>query len=469
MLTKGTVDVGGTVDAAVILAKNVGKVQYEHIPSDVLDVTKKDILDTLAVTLGGSTVQGAREVVDLFKHWGGREESSILAYGGKVPAPGAAQVNSIMSYMADYSDTYDVTGMHPGTVVIPVCLAMAEREGKVSGKELLTAVALGIDLGCRMSLTPRDTRICWNSQIFNYFASAACAGKIMGLDEEKMISALGIAYAQAAGTLQTSFESCSLTLMQPSFAASGGIVSAMMAEKGITGARNSLEGPRGLYHTCFQGDYSREPLIADLGDRFEGLNISLKPYPCCRWTHQFVQATLALREEYGLRAEDVAEITARVGKNTRQLVCEPVDVKYNPQKTTDAQLNLPWTVATALVRGGIAIKDFAGDAIRDSSVLQVARKVTCKLDESLTGYGQEPGIVEIKIKDGRVVSRRVDPASLYGSPKNPLSWGFIVDKLKDCASYAPGPIPRENLEMVVDMVTRLEEVDDVSSIVRLLS
>ncbi|MBI4294831.1 MAG: MmgE/PrpD family protein [Chloroflexi bacterium] len=461
------------VDAAVTLAKHAVNVKYEDIPGDAVEATKKDILDTLAVTIGGSMAQGSKEMVELVKDWGGKEESTILAYGGRVPAPGAAHLNAIMSYMLDYSDTYDVNGQHPATVIIPVCFAMAERRGGVSGKELLATIAMGIDLSCRLACTPKQTTDLWgdgwwNSQVFNYFAAAACAGKILGLDEGKMISAFGIAGEQAAGYDQNSREKSSSNLMQPAFAAPAGILAALMAEKGIGGPRDSLEGQAGFYKVYFRGSYYRDPLLADLGKRFLGADVSLKPYPSCRWTNQFIQATLALREKHALKPEDVAEITAFVGENTHWLVCEHLEVLRNPQMTIQAQLNLPWTVATAMVYGKVSIENFTPEALKDRAVLQMVQKVTPQIDKSLNRSGQEPGIVEIKTRDGKVFSKRVDPDALLGNPLNPLSWDFIIAKLEDCASYSVKPISKKNLAKATEMVRKLEELDDVSAVVRLL-
>lgn len=461
------------MDAAVILASNIVNTKYEDIPAEALEMSKKLTLDILATAIAGSTAVGCRELVGLIKEWGGTEESTIIAYGCKVPAPNAAQANATMSHALEYDDTHDVTTLHVSTTVVPTALAMAERKGKLSGKEFLSAVTSGLDLSLRMSgATKPKTGLFydgwWNTSLYGYFSAAATAGKILGLDEEKMVNAFGIAYEQASGTIQCAFESALTKRMCPGFAARGGTVSALMAERGITGARNSLQGKAGLYTIFFSGGCDLDFLTSDLGKRFEGVNISFKPYPCCRLNHHFIDAALTLMKRHTLKPQDIAEVTAFVGQMVYDFICTPLKVKRKPRTVIDAQFSLPWAVATAIVRGKVLIEDFTAKAIKDATVIGMAHKVTPKLDDDLTGVRMiEPAIVEIRTNDGEVFSERVDFP--YGSPQNPVDWEYIADKLRDCSLYAAKPIAKSNLEEVIEMVKHLEESDNVSSIIRLLS
>lgn len=144
------------MDAAFAFAKNVVNVRYEDIPPEAIEVTKKDILDTLGVIVAGSTVPGAKELVELVKEGGGKRESTIIAHGGKVPSWLAAFANGAMGHAADYDDLHEEAIVQAGTSVIPASFAIAERVGKIGGKELITAIALGIDMVCRLGLATRD-------------------------------------------------------------------------------------------------------------------------------------------------------------------------------------------------------------------------------------------------------------------------------------------------------------------------
>jgi len=464
--------VESNMDVAIILSRNIVASEYEDIPIDALEASKKLTLDILATAIGGSTAKGCQELVDLARDWGGKQESTILGYGYRVPAPNAAQANASMAHALDYDDTHDGNIVHASAVVVPVCLAMAERKGKVSGKEFLTAVTLGLDLSTRLSGATRfKTDMLydgwWNTPLYGYFSAAASAGKLLELDEDKMANAFGIAYEQAAGTMQCAIEAALTKRMCPGFAARGGIVSALMAQKDITGARNCLEGKAGLYTIFFSGGCDREYLTNELGKRFEGADLSLKPYPTCRANHPAIDATLYLVREYALKPEDITEVTVSVGRGTHTFTCTPLELKREPKTTVDAQFSLPWTIATAIVKNKVLIRDFSAEAIRDDRVLRIAQKVIPRLDENLTvPSGVEPAIVEIKTNEGRLLSKRVDFA--YGHPKKPMTWESIIDKLFDCAAYAVKHIPEDNLRKTAEKVREMEKLDDVGSIVQLL-
>ncbi len=458
------------MDPAITLAKYTLNLKYQDIPAETVEATKKDVLDLLATTLGGSAAPGCREVVELIKEWGGKEESTILVYGGKVPAPHAAQVNASMGHALDYDDCHDPAGHHPAVAVIPSCFAIAERRGKVSGQEFLAAVNAGIDISCRLALATRfRTDVLYDgfnsTTVYGAFAAAAATGKLLGLDEKKMINALGFAYEQASGNFQCIDDGALSKRMGPGFAARGGIVSALMAEKGITAAQNSLLGKWGLYSIYYGGGVDLDALTGELGERFETANVSLKAYPCCKLTHTFIDASLALKKEYNLKVEDIAEATAFVGHRAHA-ICEPGDIKRSPRTIVDAQFSVPWNVANALVGGKVGMLDFTAEHIKDEVVLQVAQKVKVKVDDSLTRSAIEPAIVEVRTRDGRVLTRRVDYS--YGTPQNPMTWDSLMDKLAECAARAARPIHRQNLEKVFDMVQRLEHLDDASQVVRLL-
>ena len=287
------------MDAAYLFAKNFVNTKYENLPADVVDATKKEILDLLGVALGGANQPGATHVCALVKEWGGKEESSIIGSKQKVPAPNAAQANATMAHALDFDDVHEAAVMHPGIASIPVVMAVGEAQGHLSGKELITSTALGVDMMCRLALatTPGKSPIelGWHlTSLFGFMGSAATAARVMGLDEETIVNAIGIGYHQCAGNGQCVKDGALTKRLGPGFAVKGGITAALLAKAGVTGAKNSFEGEWGLYQQYMHGDYSREILTADLGKRFEGVNVAIKPYPCCRGIHPAIDAGLAL-------------------------------------------------------------------------------------------------------------------------------------------------------------------------------
>lgn len=454
------------MDAAVAMAKNVIKTQYSDIPAEAVEATKKDILDTLGAAIAGSAAPGCREIVELMKELGGKKESTILTYGGKVTAVSAAMANGAMGHALDYDDTHDRGIIHAGVTVIPAAFATAERMGKSNGKDFITAVALGVDVACRMALANKEGPAGWIlTPVYGFFGAAAASAKLLRLNEAQTVSALGIAYSQASGNNQCVDDGALTKRMQAGFAARGGVMAALMAQKGITGAINSLEGERGIYKVYHGGDYDPAPLTEQLGKRFEVADLSFKPYPCCRTLHPYIDAALALVKEHNIRPEDVLEITIAVNKDPHPR-CYPLEVKCNPRTIVDAQFSIPYAVACALAKGKVGISDFTEAAIRDKVVLALANKITPRFEQKMVRRELTPGLVEVKAKAG-FYSKYVDVA--YGHPKNPMSMEALAAKFTDCAANAAKPLPREDVSRAIEMVTKLEEQEDVTGIMKLLS
>ncbi|MFX1555570.1 MAG: MmgE/PrpD family protein, partial [Promethearchaeota archaeon] len=273
------------MDSVEKMVGHITGTQFSDLPEAVVDDAKRFILDSVGVAIAGSSAPGSKEVVDLTKDWGGKREATVLIYGGKVPSPLAAMVNSIMMHALDFDDTLDESALHAHVSVLPAAVAVAESVGKVSGKDLITAVTLGVDLVCRLGLATRRPLSWIRSATCGFFGAAAAAGKVMALDWEQMSNALGVAYSQISGNAQCLIDGGLVKRMQPAFAARAGVLSAFLAQSGITGARDFLEGQYGFFNLYEGGDYDPEKLLDGLGTRFEGTKLSIKPYPSCRMTH----------------------------------------------------------------------------------------------------------------------------------------------------------------------------------------
>jgi 2-methylcitrate dehydratase PrpD len=457
------------VDRINTMARNIIETNYEKLPPDVVDVTKRLVMDTLAVSLCGSAETGVKELLDIFKNWGGKEESTVWVYGGKLPCISAAQMNATMVHASDYDDTHDPSPLHTGVVAVPTALAIAEMLGGVDGKKIITAIALAADFTIRMCMACKISMFDsgWHyTTLHGNFNAAAVAGKLLGLDEERLISAFGLAYHQAGGNGQCVDDGTLAKRIGPGLAVRDGIIAVMMAQKGITGARNLLEGRYGLYNIYHRGEYNPEVLTANLGERYDVIDLSFKPYPCCRNDHPSIDATLALMNEHNIKAEDVESVAVSVSSGAEKALCEPLDIKRNPRTIVDAQFSIPWAVAVALAHGKVGLGSFTEQAIKDRTVLSLSNKVTPKRDESLNKRGVTPAIVEIKVKNGKVYSKRVDHP--YGSPETPMGMDALGEKLRDCASQAARPVGTDNVEKIIQLVSRLEAVSDVEQIARLL-
>ncbi len=474
------------MDAIQLFVKNFMQIDYDRLPREVIEVTKKEVLDMLGVALAGIAVPGIREMTDLLTQWGGRPESTAIYYPQKVPAPIAAQANATMGHALDFDDVHDLAVMHPAVPTVPAAMAIAESRGGVSGKEFITAVALGVDMICRLALaawpgydpaSPETRNIAFQSErvkqgwhlttLMGHLACAGVVGKLVGLDEEQMVNAFGIAYLQCGGNLQGRDDGAQTKRLGPGFATRAGLVSALMAERGITGAKNTLEGNIGLYRMFFQGGYDRETLTSDLGKRFEGINVSIKPYPCCRGIHPSVDTMMGLIGRHDIAVGEVKEIRIFVDAGGYQMLCSPLDVKTRPRTPVDAQFSIPWGTATALVRGKVSVEHYTHDAIKSADILEATGKIKVVLDHSLDVSDKIPsGKIEIEMNDGQVYTNRVDFP--LGSPERPMTFDDCARKFRNCASYPASALAKSRIEQVVELVGKLEQMENVGDIMALL-
>lgn len=462
-----------TADATALFVRNFADIRYEDLPPAVVDITKKQVLDFLGVALGGSSEVGVAEVMDLVLEWGGAPQASIFSWGHKVPALHAAQVNATMGHSLDYDDVHEAAVMHPGVVAIPTALAMAEYVGGVSGEEFITAVALGTDFICRLGLATRPGenvhQFGWHlTSLFGYMTAAAVAARLLGLDEDGITNAIGIGYHQSAGNGQCVADGALTKRMGPGFAVRGGIHSALMAQRGITGARNCLEGKAGMFPVYHQGAYSRETLVVELGTHFESVNVSIKPYPCCRGVHPFIDAASMLVHEHDIRPERVERILIECGEGTYWLLGAPVEVKARPRNFVDSQFSLPWGVAAVFARRRATIADFTEEAIASPDLLDVAAKIDVRIDPELNREDvMEPARVTVAMVGGAVHTQQVDLPT--GTPSRPLSFADIERKFRDCVAHAERTIPVDKVGELVEMSSRLEQLEDVRDLVRLIT
>jgi 2-methylcitrate dehydratase PrpD len=458
------------MDAINQFVDNFTNTGYEDIPEAAREAAKKEVLDSFATALGGSGRPGVGGLVEIIREWGGKPQSTVLVYGLKCPAPDAALVNGTMIHALDYDDGHPVAQVHIGCVAVNTCFAMAERQGGISGRELIASLALGADFLSRLGLASRPNsslvKSGWHpTPLYGYLGAAAMAGRIMGLDKDKMLNALGIAYHQCAGTSQAVIDGALTKRLGPGLAARGGITSALMAAKGLTGAHNILEGEFGVFNQYHGGDYSLQILTGELGKRFEGANIGDKPYPNCGFSHAFIDAVFSLKAKHNIPPEQVQEIKAYGGDPAYSL-CVPIEARRHPRNPVDSQFSLPWAIAVAIVKGSVDLSDFTGEAIKRKDYLSISQKVTGHLDPALSRHGVGPGRVTILMKDGKSYTEEIEHC--LGSVERPMTFENCASKFKKCAAYSIKPLPENKIDEVIGLIGQLEKLDDATQIIKML-
>jgi 2-methylcitrate dehydratase PrpD len=287
-----------TDDPAWALAQHVCRTSYADLPASAVESARRDILDTFGCMLGGSGSPGIGELFAVVSRWGGLAESRVLLRGLSLPSPQAALLNASMGHALDFDDTLDTGGsIHPGVSVLGAVLSISDSLGNVTGKELLLAVALGLDVSCRIALASTVDRGWHRTAAMGVFGAAASAGQLLRLKPEQMLASFGIAYSQAAGNRQCILDGALSKRLQAGQAASAGVFSAVLAQTGFTGAHNIFDGRFGFFELYQPNGADPSVLLRDLGTVFRGEALSYKPYPCGRPQHAAIDAALAARAQ----------------------------------------------------------------------------------------------------------------------------------------------------------------------------
>ena len=456
---------GRKADAIHSFVHHVSASRYEDLSAGAIKATKTFILDTLGVAIVGTLAPGVPQMRQVIRGWGGKEESTVLVFGDRLPSPSSAMANSFFMHNQEFDCAHDVAVLHPFTTALPVALAVAETRGNVTGRELLTAVALGVDISCSIGISSRAPLSHFRPGTAGAFGSVAAAGKLLGFDERTLGNAMGIVYSQICGTLQPHHEGAMVNSMQTGFNARAAVTAIALAAEGVIGASDVMEGRYG-YFRLFEGEYQVDDVIANLGQVWLVEQVSHKPFPSGRLTHGVVEATLTLRNQHGIAPEDVEEIEATVPPLVHRLVGRPLNT--SAPTTQYAKLSIPFVLATTLIRSDVFVEHFMGDALVDPEVHKLAQRIRVILDtDNHDENAMTPVRLRIRLKSGQVYERSVERA--LGHPDNPLSREQHLAKFRRCWEAGAGHLPPDNCQGLIDLVDRLEDVPAVEEIVGLLT
>lgn len=456
-----------THDLSHDFAQFISSARYEDLPPEAIEGAKKSILDTVGVILAATGVEPAvKGVYELVQEAGGTPQSTLMGFGGKAPALWAAFHNGALAHCLDFDD-HAPEGHHPSSSIVPAVLALAEREGGVCGKDLITAVAVGQDMFLRMRRAVAS-RLDWHiTTVIGVFSAAAAAAHVLRLNREQCISAIGIAGMQSCGTLELAYGVGSdLRGMYAGFSTKGAVLAAMMAQKGIRGVQSMFEGKAGLFPVYFNGSYDRDGMLKDLGKVFSGGDVLYKPWPSCGASHGFIHATLELMKEHGLKADDIASIKVHVGDFQKQL-CEPIAGRRRPATPADAKFSIPYCIAVAASKGAVKLSDFFGDALHDPAVGAMADKIEAVLDENFDWNGMLPkGRLEVTTRGGQIYSRVGE--NVPGDVECPMNWDYLYEKFRESAALAANQPSAEQIAAAYALVRDLDKAPDATALLRIM-
>jgi len=374
-----------------------------------------------------------------------------------------ANGTSVHSFELD--DLHKTSIVHPGGIAITSALAMAERMGRCSGKDLLTAMVAGYEVAIRVGMsvgTSHLQRGFHPTGTHGSFGAGAAAGKILRLDSEKMTHDLGIAGTQAAGLMAAQY-SAMVKRMHAGRAAQSGVYGALLAQKGFTGITNILEADYGGYCKVMADVSDMDKLTSGLGKDFEIIRVGFKPYAAGGSTHTAHEAVKSVMQKNNLTADKIDKIIIHATTATYH----HTSWEYKPEGVTAAQMNMQYVVAVTALEGEIFIEQFNERKVQDPKIIEFSRKIEVFADPQLDELGPEfrhAVIAEIKTKDDRTFSERVDTAK--GSDRKPVSAEEVYGKYQILASKA---LSQNRVAELKEMVLNLDKISDVRQMAPLLA
>jgi 2-methylcitrate dehydratase PrpD len=465
------VSIDASADAAEPIAAHLARVGFADLPAATVAATKASILDTLACMLAGSGSEDIAAITGFVTDAGGRPASTLVMGGGvKLPPIQAVLANAAMVHQFDFDDTHDRAICHPTSASLPTALAMAEARGGASGTELITAVALGSDLACRVGLAIEGGLIdhpWFRAPVVGLFGATAAAAKIMGASADQHLEALGLALPMVSCTRASLHHpGSSVRSIRDGLVYRNGVLATELALRGVHGDKAVFDGPYGYYQVFFGGAYVRDRLLDRLGARYETEQVSLKPWPSRRTLHRTITAVLDVMAAQRLVFDDIAQVDVLVGAVNRPW-CQPVRTGLVPRHRIDLLNNMLFAVGAAIRHGDVPLQLYCDAALADDVVTQAVPKLRWH-DVGASGAGaiSEQGQVRITTADGAVHEGRCDVP--LGHPTRPLSPERLRRKFMTCAALAARPVEAARAEQIVETVLRLETLEDVAALTRLL-
>lgn len=427
------------------------------LPQDVVTAAKLFILDTLGVMAAGTTAVGIQELARAVRAMEPSGGIATVLIGGFSASPtSAALINAAAAHALDFDDTHDAARVHAFSIVLPAALAATELRGSVDGRALLTAVALGSEVFCRLGLTGFNTLARgWHPTTgYGSIAAAVTAARILDLSAEQVTNALGLAYVQMSGTTQSIIDGALSKRLGPGIAARNGLLAAQLARFDFTGPWRFLEGDAGLFHLHLRDEVRPEFMTENLGHVWHMLDLSMKPFPCCRCSHALIQIGIELNRQ-GLMPQQIKSGRLLLGAVNHGIVGAAYDPGHaNP--VVHAQFNATYAFCRALIDGMVGVSTFSPDGINGLADA-LPQRIRCEIADDLPADALAPARVELTLADGSSLTMSRD--TMKGAPDDPMTLGEILAKFNANMEWGLRA-QKERADAVSRLVLSLETVED---------
>ncbi len=394
--------------------------KYSDLPPDVVQAVKRFLYDSIGCAFGGFNTRDLQIMRRIYEHMTGLPESSLFVTGEQLPAVSATLVNSLAVRALDFNDIYwREDPSHPSDL-IPAALAVGEKVG-ASMKDVIVAIILGYEFEMRLCefAVPGIRERKWHHATLTQFVAPIVAGKLLGLSEDQMVNAIGIAgthsYTIGAPTAGK------LTMMKNTvdpMAVRAGVFAAKMAQEDFTGPEEIFEGKEG-FMDVFGADWDVDKLVGNLGDSFKILECSMKAFPTEALTHTHISATLKLVNEHDIKPEQVEEVLVTTIARATDILFDPA--KYEPADRETADHSLPFCIARAILDRQITTRTFDDENIADPRLKKIVHKIKGEASEEFEKLfpAMQPSRVTIKTTSGEEHSVYLEYPK--GDPREPMT------------------------------------------------
>ena len=449
-------------DAIERLADHVVETNFSDIPDKAVQSAKTYILDTIGVGLAGSTGPYVPELLRTYALSSAPAVTSrVLGQNAKLNPADAALVNGFQIHNSEFDCVHEEAVIHTMTVLLAVIFADADRRGDISGRDLLRATVLGVDVACNLGVACTSGLQFFRPATAGAFAAVAAVGSARGYNKEELIRAFSLAYVQLSGTMQAHTEGSSLLALQIGFNARNALIACDLAENGLPGLQGVLEGRFGYFGLIeAQGDI--RSVLSTLGKNWRINEVAHKPFPSGRATHGIVDAIQELQGPNTINVDQIESVRAMVPSLTHHLVGRPI---HDAMEISYARLNGQYAAAIMLQKNFIDIDDFTIEAIRNKNSLDLARKISIEIDGNPDPNALSPVEVEIKMEDGEKFFKRID--TVYGNPNKPLTRDAHLAKFRRNWKAAAISLSAEKGEELINNIDCLEGVEDIRSLIDL--
>ena len=441
-------------DVTRLFGAFIARAQWDQLPEQVRHEAKRSLLNFIATALAGCREDAVEMTLASLAAFSGPRQATVIGRTERIDALSAAFLNAASGNVFDFDDTHLRTVIHPTAPVAPALFALAELR-RVCGRDLLLAFALGVEIECRLgnAISPEHYARGWHiTSTCGCLGAAAAAGKLLGLDADQMVWALGAAATQTGGLVEclgTSAKSLSV-----GNAARNGLWSALLAERGFSGPAAPLEGRQGYLNALAPTSVDWFALTDGLGETWELQKNTYKPYPAGIVVHPVIDAALALRQAHTIVPAAITRVVVR----GHPLLAARTD-RPNVMTGREAQVSVQHSVAAALQFGEVGLAQYTDACVRDPEVLALRALVEVEQDDSI---GVEAASVRIWMTNG--AEHAITVPAARGSLARPMSDRDLEAKLR---TLAAGWCPGHDVQPLIDAVWALDRSDDAGSLLRL--